>query len=282
MSDPHNMPTPSEVPSSTLNSREGEKDRVVDASLARSVLYGTLAVGFRPPSSKYRERLLSAEGRSVIRRAGEFLCSRAEGTNLVAATDRLTVPDAEEPEVLRVRYQRIFGHTARGLVCPFETEYGVQGLFRQPQELADISGYYLAFGLRPRTGAGERGDHVACECEFLDFLNRKEAVAAEKGDLPMAEETAKAIRGFLRDHLGRFGRAFAGRLLKADPDGYYGALAALLHELLVLEAGRLDLPLGREVLELRSSAPDQVPMACGRPEPSGEGSSAAGCEGCPE
>lgn len=282
MSDPHSMPTPSEVSAVAANARETEEDRTVDACLARSVLYGALALGFRSPAGESRQRLLSPEGRSVIRRAGGFLGSATGGADLMAAAERLAGLDAENPEALRARYQRIFGHTARGLVCPFETEYGVQGLFRQPQELADISGYYLAFGLRPRTGAGERGDHAACECEFLDFLNRKEAVALEKGDVPMVQETRKAVRGFLRDHLGRFGRAFAARLLKVDPDGHYGALATLLHALLASEAGRLDLPVGREVLELRSSAPDQVPMACGRPEPGGDASAVAGCEGCPE
>jgi TorA maturation chaperone TorD len=245
------------------------------------VLYGALALGLRSPTEKSRERLLSARAGSVLRGAANLIDSGAKGGDLMAAVERLTGSQAEDLEALRILYQRVFGHTARGLVCPFETEYGVQGLFRQPQELADISGYYLAFGLRPRTSAGERGDHAACECEFMDFLNRKEAYALEQGDGPMSEETRKAYRGFVRDHLGRFGRVFAGRLMRADSDGLFGALGALLHALLGLEAARLELPAGREMLELRSTAPDGVPMACGGGEDGGDASEENGCEGCP-
>ncbi|MCZ6779926.1 MAG: molecular chaperone TorD family protein [Acidobacteria bacterium] len=274
-----NTPTPSEPGSGAGGNVATSWE--VDACLARGVLYGALALGLRPPTGESRKRLLSARAGSVLRRAATLVDPDPGGRDLTAAAERLAGLQAEDLEALQILYQRVFGHTARGLVCPFETEYGVQGLFRQPQELADISGYYLAFGLRPRSGAGERGDHAACECEFMDFLNRKEAYALEQGDGPMSETTRKAYRGFVRDHLGRFGRVFAGRLMRADSNGLFGALGALLHALLGLEAARLELPVGREMLELRSTAPDRVPMACGGGEDAGDTSEENGCEGCP-
>ena len=276
-----NTPTPSEPGSGAGGNVSVATSREVDACLARGVLYGALALGLRPPTGESRKRLLSARAGRVLRRAATLVDPDPGRGDLTAAAERLAGSQAEDLEALQILYQRVFGHTARGLVCPFETEYGVQGLFRQPQELADISGYYLAFGLRPRSGAGERGDHAACECEFMDFLNRKEAYALEQGDGPMSEETRKAYRSFLRDHLGRFGRVFAGRLMRADSDGLFGALGALLHALLGLEAARLELPVGREMLELRSTAPDRVPMACGGGEDAGDASEENGCEGCP-
>ena len=73
----------------------------------------------------------------------------------------------------------------------------------------------------------------------------------------------------------------SGGALRADSDGLFGALGALLHALLGLEAARLELPVGREVLELRSTAPDGVPMACGGDEDGSDASEENGCEGCP-
>jgi TorA maturation chaperone TorD len=186
--------------------------------------------------------------------AVELLCDRA-----ASATDR------------HGSHARLFGHS-RGLVCPFETEYGAEGAFRQPQELADIAGSYLAFGLEPREGGDERVDHAACECEFMDFLARKEAFARSSRRTSEDPEAASeqvatvrsAARGFLRDHLGRFGRAFASRLIQEDADGFHGALGAVLFRFLTQECRRFDLPPGPPSLELRPPLPDDTPMACGR------------------
>ena len=106
-------------------------------------------------------------------------------------------------------YQRLFGHTARGAVSPYETEYGNESLFQQPQEMGDLAGFYRAFGLRLNVAERERLDHISCECEFMLFLALKEAYALEHADTAMGEETSKAVRLFLRDHLGRFGPTFA-------------------------------------------------------------------------
>jgi TorA maturation chaperone TorD len=173
----------------------------------------------------------------------------------------------------RAAHARIFGHS-RGLVCPFETEYGADGVFRQPHELADIAGYYLAFGLRPSEGTDERVDHAACECEFMDFLARKEAFvlgswcagSEEPESLERLGTIAGAARGFLREHLGRFGRAFASLLMKEDPDGFHGALGAVLFRFLGQECQRFGLPAGPATLELRPPVADDTPMACGRPD----------------
>jgi TorA maturation chaperone TorD len=151
--------------------------------------------------------------------------------------------------------------------------------------LADIAGYYLAFGLRPAEGADERVDHAACECEFMDFLARKEAFALaslrKDSDEAEAEERIDTIRmatrGFLRGHLGRFGCAFASLLMKEAAEGFHRALGALLYRLVTKECHRLGLPAGPPALELRPPTTDDTPMACGtcdepidvqrRPEP---------------
>jgi TorA maturation chaperone TorD len=245
----------------------------IDEALARSVLYHAVAAGLRPPAAQAADDP-GAAGREAIREAALLLDARAgTGDALLPAVealcDRAAVPAADRLST----HARLFGHS-RGLVCPFETEYGAEAAFRQPHELADIAGSYLAFGLKPRPGGDERVDHAACECEFMDFLARKEALALASlgtggGQEPLHEELETlqaAARGFLRDHLGRFGRAFASRLGAEDPDGFHGALGTLLFRLLTRECRRHGLPAGPPSLELRPPTLDDTPMACGRPE----------------
>jgi TorA maturation chaperone TorD len=148
-------------------------------------------------------------------------------------------------------------------VSPYETEYGQEALFQQPQEMGDLGGFLKAFGLTLRAEAHERIDHVSCECEFLAFLARKEAYALTQGDDAMAGETRRAGRLFLRDHFGRFGPAFARKLTREDRDGFYGALGELCLAILAAECGRLRVPAGSEFLQLRDVDLDDAPMACG-------------------
>jgi len=246
-------------------------DDTIDEALARSVLYHAVTLGLRPPAQGAAS-VFGPTGRTAIREAAAFLDARASSDErLLPAVEMLCDRAASAADRLAA-HARLFGHS-RGLVCPFETEYGAEGAFGQPQELADIAGTYLAFGLKPREGGDERVDHAACECEFMDFLARKEAFAAaslrtsEPGGRERLATVQGAARGFLRDHLGRFGRAFASRLIKEDADGFHGALGAALFRFLTRECQRFGLPPGPPSLELRPPVPDDTPMACGRPAP---------------
>ncbi len=109
----------------------------------------------------------------------------------------------------------------------------------------------------------ERPDHISCELEFLEFLLRKQAYALEQGDESMGKETRRATRLFLKEHLGRFGRAFGAQMKKHDPEGFLGKTGDFTFEFLAVECRRLDLEPGLIQLPLRSTAEDEVPMACG-------------------
>jgi len=181
----------------------------------------------------------------------------------VRLEDWLHAADALTPDAWQSGYTRLFGHTARGKVCPYETEYGHQGLFEQPRQLARISGFYRAFGLEMAGEPRERADHASCELEFMGFLCRKEAVAIESNDTDSLEETQKGIRFFLRDHLGRFAGAFARLLQENDPGGFHGNLGGLLHAVVALDCFRFGVRPGPALLQLRPEDDDSTPMACG-------------------
>jgi len=239
----------------------------VDQALARAIVYRVLSVGFQMPTAE-RLRQIGAHERfapvvTALRQLGNW--SGSEG--LASAATRLASFDVPDSKAPATAFVRLFGHTTRGLICACETEYGADNTFHQPQQLADISGYYLAFGLRAATAADVRADHVACECEFMDFTNRKEALflATRADDAETLEVTRDASRMFLRDHLGRFGRAFATRVMVEDPQGFFGLLGTTLFELLDAECRRLGIATGPVDLAVRPEVPDETPMACGTP-----------------
>ena len=67
---------------------------------------------------------------------------------------------------------------------PYETEYhpSSEPFFRS-QEMADVAGFYRAFGLETAQAARERPDYLGLELEFMAFLLLKKrlALAAELG-----------------------------------------------------------------------------------------------------
>ena len=234
MSDPTSTRTPSEN---------------VDQALARAVLYGSLSAALAPPI----ELALSPLASEAVYEASTILWG-----GLQPARDFSPAIDD-----WRSTHTRLFGHTARGTACPYETEYGQQGLFEQPRELATIAGFYHAFGLEVATIDRERADHVSCELEFMDFLCRKEAYALDSENEEMLAETRKAMKLFLRDHLGRFGVAFARLLSENDPAGFYGSVGELLSELLAHDCRSAGIEPGPQLMQLRPPEDDNVPMACG-------------------
>lgn len=227
-----------------------------EIALCRSLIYEALALGFCAPGREVAERLASPQGSTALAEAACLI--DVELGELVRELAR----DPREVEHLPLRFRLLFGHTSRGPVPPYETEYGTDALFLQPQEMADIAGFLRAFGLVLERAQHQRVDHIACECEFLSFLCRKEAYALEQGDEDMLEQTCRAQRLFLRDHLGRFGPA-VGHKLAREGEGFYGALGKVCAAFLEGECRRLGLPVGPAHLELRPPEPDEVPMACG-------------------
>jgi DMSO reductase family type II enzyme chaperone len=234
----------------------------VDLALCRATLYSALALGFRPPSEEAIARLIEPENAAALAQAAAIVDPE---TTAGFTSDIEAVSQAGRVGVaaLASSYRALFGHIARGPIPPYETEYGNEALFQQPQELGDLMGFYHAFGLTVKLAAHERPDHISCECEFLSFLTMKEAYALEHGETEMLQETRKAERLFLKDHLGRFLPAFAKKISREERSGFFSALAEFCLRFVTHESARLKVPLGEINLALRPADDDRVPMACG-------------------
>ncbi len=233
-----------------------------DQTLCRSFIYNWLALALQFPAEETSAELLSEKSGKALPRLAAWIAGDADATLVKAAEGLVELFPSQNMETLRSAHAHLFGHTARGLVCPYETEFGQTGEFQQPRQMGKVSGFYHAFGLTVRRDERERPDHVSCELEFAAFLSRKEAYALEHGDTEMLQETRKALRLFLRDHLGRFGRAFAYLLCKEDGQGFWGRFGGFLYEFITLECRRLDVAAGPALIPLRPVEDADVPMAC--------------------
>ncbi len=176
---------------------------------------------------------------------------------------------------LESEYIRLFGHTVRG-ACPlYELEYGQSEIIQQASFLADIGGFYSAFGLMPASEGHERADHLCVEAEFMSVLAAKEARAADTGDDAGREIIRESQASFLGDHLGRWLPACLRRVREAAPDTLYGRAAAFAAAFLAAECDALGVHIGPELLELRSADPSaDTEIHCGAEE-SCPGSSAS-------
>ena len=236
-----------------------ERSKEIDLAYCRAALYSALALAFRAPTDDTLARLLAPDSKLSLKSAAAMF-SPASQEDLCSCIEALPDLTAVNPAL---QYRALFGHTARGQIPPYETEYGNEGLFQQPQELSDLMGFYHAFGLSVKNGEHERADHVSCELEFLMFLALKEAYALEHNDQEMLTETCKAEKLFLRDHLGRFVPTFASQLRGENGAGLYAKFADLCMQVVAADCGRLQVPLGPSSLALRPSDDNRVPMACG-------------------
>lgn len=157
---------------------------------------------------------------------------------------RVRIPTAVLPE-LQAAHRHTFG--AAGSMG-YETEYGLPHEYRQSQEMADIAGFYRAFGFNLGGMVRERPDHVAVELEFMHILALKEAYALETNMPEHAEICVDAQGKFLQDHLGRWVNLFAQSVAHNAPDSLFVAVAQFTADFVQADADRLGVSLDQQDL----------------------------------
>ena len=215
-------------------------------AVLRSQLYAFLAAAFLYPTENWSEDL----------------------DLLPAMTARLDCAPRFPPcsplplAALQAAYRRGFG--AAGSLC-YETEYGLPHEFRQAQELADIAGFYRAFGFSVGGPVRERPDHLAAELEFMHVLALKEAHALLTGVIEHAEVCVDAQGKFLGEHLGVWVGLFAQSLALNTQDELYLALARFTTAFITADAARLGVtlaPRSRREVKHTPFDPDFSCAAC--------------------
>jgi TorA maturation chaperone TorD len=253
------------------------QDDTLALDFARECVYRFLAAALSDPWSGHWQLLFEEESRDIARAAAELLRQEPAATpgmgelaadhfDFAALLERLPRSASE----LRAEYDRKFGLLLCRECPPYETEYQpAEDTFLRSQQLADIAGFYRAFGLEPSRSRPERPDHVALELEFMAFLIMKKRLAGGSAIEPneQAEVCADAIAKFFREHLAWWIPAFATGLRRKAGTGFYALVGKVLAALLPLERARLEIPAPRFPLQ-----PDLIEQ----PE---EQPSCAGCAG---
>lgn len=209
-------------------------------SLARSRVYSYLTACFRYPDAKSWAEIASAEELDSFASACTQLGEKKAYRFLRRYSGGLPAGKGLNLEKLQDTYQEVFGHTISKYCPPYETEYGNIHLFQQSDVLADLGGFYNAFGVAPVEGK-ERIDHISIQLEFLYLVTFKEAHALEEGKAKEAVVCREAQTAFLEDHLGRWVSIFAKRLERKDPEGIYGDAARLLGDFIEAEKKLLEM-----------------------------------------
>lgn len=236
-------------------------------ALLRSHLYAVLARGFVYPPRALADWRAEADDRGEFAAAVEKLPGGNALASDLRALERAreSVASPDDLERLRDEWIEFFGNLRTQQFPPYETEYTGGGDFRQNQDLADLTGFYRAFGLNLREAEErrERPDHLAVELEFLHFLCWKEAAARAGRNEEHVEVCLDAERKFLRDHLGRWADVFGRGVEKTAQSSFYRALAGLLRALVAHEAVSLGVTPDPVAVPPSRRRREPEPMTCG-------------------
>ncbi|MEX0704367.1 MAG: molecular chaperone TorD family protein [Planctomycetales bacterium] len=246
-------------------------------NMARQALYRFAALSLLDPRAEARERLAQIREHPLLDEAAAVLRDLREAVPPTRSPLERPLADLDPLRVLErlpdsdgehsAHYERTFGLLVSNACPPYEMEYIPEKLtFQRSNMLADINGYYRAFGLAISEQNPDRPDHVVLELEFMAFLIGREREAGEADDPSRREEWAAICRAaqarFLREHLAWWTPAFARLLDHEDPGGFYAAAGEFLAALIPAERG---------VLGVETVARPTAPSSAERPE---------ACEGC--
>ena len=218
----------------------------LDETVARSALYKLLSLSFAQPRDQSAE-LFSGIDR-IVRALPEI-------------HQALLRPVIEERAMAGIgpterEHTRLFGV---GLaVTPYETEYDPLASARKGHRLADLLGFYEAFGFRLAGHQTDFPDHIAIELEFMSLLLLKIAHAEASSVAEARAVAEEAAQKFLSDHLAGWGGLFAERAEATTEEEFYRSTARVLSRFLLAECQIL----GVEPIPSATLPKDPGPLTC--------------------
>jgi TorA maturation chaperone TorD len=127
---------------------------------------------------------------------------------------------------LETEYNRLFAHLGSAVCPPYETEFGYENVFQKTEAMADIAGFYTAYGLAPSEADTERVDFISIELEFMSYLAVHEAYARDHNEHEHLDVCVDTQKKFLRDHLGRWVSLFVRILSNSSSQPFYSWLGS--------------------------------------------------------
>ncbi len=140
---------------------------------------------------------------------------------------------SSKKEDMMSEYDRLFRASE---VWLYGTEHLRMNEVQRSKSLADIMGFYRAFGLEPDT---DRPDALSCELEFMHYLILKESHALESGDSADAKEKVSicldAERKFFTEHLHPAAKKIAEAIISRSNNDFYVKISEEMLEFLESE-----------------------------------------------
>ncbi|MCZ2109428.1 MAG: molecular chaperone TorD family protein [Dehalococcoidia bacterium] len=168
-------------------------------TLRRAMAYDLLAHAMAYPDQQ------SFEGMKQVATAA---APSFAGTPLEDLVNRVLTAERQQLEAEHIRLFTLSSSPD----CPtFETAYLSTDPSQQTARMADIAGFYRAFGVDPAQ-PGFRPDDVSVELAFMGYLCKKQNHATEHMGAPRVAQVRRAQRMFIREHLGRWGSALGRRI----------------------------------------------------------------------
>jgi TorA maturation chaperone TorD len=245
-------------------------------TMARQALYRFTALTLLDPRAGAWKQLDRLRGDRVLHEAAPFLRSlpnaRAKSFGLGERTlEELDPGPVLEQlpgsvQTLNAEYEATFGLLVSSACPPYESEYiNSKFAFQRSNALADLSGFYRAFGLEMSAHYPERPDHIVWELEFMAHLLGLERLA-ENADPVRSAEYRQVCRDaqsrFLTEHLGWWAPAFTRLLHRHNSRGFYGAAGAFLAAFMPAERALLGIPPVARATRPTVAEPEELCAGC--------------------
>jgi len=210
----------------------------------RSTLYGTVSALFSDPESEKFAMLFTPKIQGCVLDACFQIeeLEHSEETALSKSFQMLMSKlDEKKKENIRNEFVNVFGHTLSKQIAPYALEHLKNSdVFFRTQKLADLNGFYKAFGMEVESI--ERADHISTQTEFLSFLLLKELLAVQNDLHDEKEVCEKAFADFNNDHFLDWIEIFAENLATHVDSRFYSVVGRFLREFLRIEISQLETP----------------------------------------
>ena len=128
---------------------------------------------------------------------------------------------------LRADCTRLFIGPGKVLTPPWESvQFSEERLTFQEQTL-QVRGWYQRFGLVAEKLYAEPDDHIGLELEFIAHLARLGLAALEENDQSKFNQLLDGQRGFMSEHLKRWGPAWCSQVENHAQTDFYRGIAQL-------------------------------------------------------
>ncbi len=231
--------------------------------VARSNFYNLLSIAFGYPGDELKEGLMDNSFTSQLMKNSK----KIDGYNLksyIKSLQSITQKYGKNvyPKVSS-EYRSLFSPEHKGTCSPYEAGYLKGPLFMNTGELADIAGFYNAFGVQVSEGNKDRVDHISLELEFMYFLTLKEAFALQNQNTEHVELCKDAQRKFLIDHLGRWTGVFHEVIEKKGDSKFFLNLSQLVDKFVANDSNKLGIRPERIKLDqLLENTVDEEDVSC--------------------